>query len=30
MRPGLHGIQTEDWDEALAFFDRTVPKATTK
>ena len=30
MRPGLHGIHTEDWDEALAFFDRTVPKATTK
>ncbi len=30
MRPGLHGIHTADWDEALAFFDRTVPKATTK
>jgi hypothetical protein len=30
MRPGLHGIHTEDWDEALSFFDRTVPKATTK
>ena len=30
MRPGLHGIHTEDWHEALSFFDRTVPKATTK
>lgn len=27
MRPGLHGIHTEDWDEALSFFDRTAPKA---
>ncbi|MCA3694695.1 hypothetical protein [Aquidulcibacter sp.] len=27
MRPGLHGIHTEDWTEALSFFDRTVPKA---
>ncbi|MCE2891110.1 MAG: hypothetical protein O9270_10085 [Aquidulcibacter sp.] len=25
MRPGLHGIHTEDWEEALSFFDRTVP-----
>lgn len=26
MRPGLHGIHTEDWTEARAFFDRTLPK----
>ena len=26
MRPGLHGIHSQDWAQALAFFDRTVPK----
>ena len=30
MRPGLHGIHTEDWDEALSFFDRTVLKPASK
>ena len=27
MRPGLHGIHTEDWDLALAFLDRKLPAA---
>lgn len=27
MRPGLHGIHTQDWDQALAFLDRKLPAA---